>query len=146
MQNEIMKKIDLLVEMSDTNNHYENLKEELDSINKDISYERNKINDIKKSIIPERYIKSSARIIDENIKIGLTNKLEREEKELSTLLNNIEEISIEEEESHKAIEEITTELERLSSFLNSLELKLKTIGSKDKNAYSFYEDLMSFPL
>ncbi len=143
MQNEIMKKIDLLVEMSDTNNHYENLKEELDSINKDISYERNKINDIKKTIIPERYIKSSARIIDENIKIGLTNKLEREEKELSTLLNNIEEISIEEEESHKAIEEITTELERLSSFLNSLELKLKTIGSKDKNAYSFYEDLMS---
>ena len=143
MQNEIMKKIDLLVEMSDTNNHYENLKEELDFINKNISYERNKINDIKKTIIPERYIKSSARIIDENIKIGLTNKLEREEKELSTLLNNIEEISIEEEESHKAIEEITTELERLSSFLNSLELKLKTIGSKDKNAYSFYEDLMS---
>ncbi len=142
MQKDIVQKIDLLVEMTDTNNSYETLKEELNLLEKEIETQKNKINRLKKTMENRNYMNSSDRIIDENIKIGLENKLSSYEQSMVDIVNEIESISKEEESYHQMILDLEKEIHTSKSFLESLELKLKTIGGKDKSVYSFYEDLI----
>ncbi len=142
MQKDIIQKIDLLVEMTDTNNHYDTLKEELNILESDIAKQKNQVTRLKKMMSDNRYLNSSDRIIDENIKIGLENKIASNEVILQDVLSEIESISKEEEEYHQMIMELEDEIATSKRFLESLELKLKTIGSKDKSVYTFYEDLI----
>ena len=142
MQKDIIQKIELLVEMTDTNNHYESLKEELDVLEKEIETQKSKISRLKKSMSDSKYMNASDRIIDENIKIGLENKIEAYEKDLSDVLAEIENVSQEEEDFHQMVLDLENEINTSKHFLESLELKIKTIGSKDKSVYSFYEDLI----
>ncbi len=142
MQKDIIQKIELLVEMTDTNNHYESLKEELDVLEKEIEAQKSKISRLKKSMSDSKYMNASDRIIDENIKIGLENKIESYEKDLSDVLAEIESVSQEEEDFHQMVLDLENEINTSKHFLESLELKIKTIGSKDKSVYSFYEDLI----
>ncbi len=142
MQKDIIQKIELLVEMTDTNNHYESLKEELDVLEKEIETQKSKISRLKKSMSDSKYMNASDRIIDENIKIGLENKIESYEKDLSDVLAEIEKVSQEEEDFHQMVLDLENEINTSKHFLESLELKIKTIGSKDKSVYSFYEDLI----
>ncbi len=142
MQKEIIEKINFLVEMSDTNNHYEPLKEELNVLESEITSQKNEISRLQKSMERNKYLNSSDRIIDENIKIGLENKLDGYEKSLNEILSEIEKVSQEEEEYHQMILELENEIETSKRFLDSLELKIKTIGSKDKSVYTFYEGLI----
>lgn len=142
MQKDIIQKIDLLVEMSDTNNQYDALKEEFSILELDIAKTKKKIEEIKESITDSKYIKASDRLIDENIKISLENKLQSYQDELSQIDVKIQDISLEEEECHQNILVFEKEILSSKKFLESLELKLKTIGGKDKTVYSFYEDLI----
>jgi len=142
VQTDIIKKINLLVEMSDTTNHYESLKEELKVLEVDIEKLKEQLRTLKDSMTDSKYVKASDRIIDENIKIGLENKLREYQKRLSLVKVDIEEVSKEEEEYHEVILELEDEIKISKNFLASLELKLKTIGQKDKSVYSFYEDLV----
>ena len=142
MQKDIIQKIDLLVEMSDTNNQYDALKEEFSILELDIAKTKKKIEEIKESITDSKYIKASDRLIDENIKISLENKLQSYQDELSQIDVKIQDISLEEEECHQNILVFEKEILSSKKFLESLELKIKTIGGKDKTVYSFYEDLI----
>jgi len=142
MQKDIIKKIDLLVEMSDTSNHFESLEEELKILELDIAKQKDAVNELTKSMVDTKYMKASDRLIDENIKISLENKLASYEHQKQDLKKKIEKISKEEEEHHQRIIELEEEVETSKKFLESLELKLKTIGSKDKSVYSFYEELL----
>jgi len=142
MQKDIVQKINLLIEMSDTNNNYESLKEELRILEIDIAKCKDSISDLTKSMVDTKYMQASERIIDENIKISLENKIANYEVSMKDIKSKISEISLEEEEYHQMICELETEITKSKRFLESLELKLKTIGSKDKSVYSFYEDLI----
>lgn len=142
MQEEIIQKIDLLVEMSDTNNHYESLREELKILEMDISKNKDLFRSLEHSMVNGKYVKASERIIDENIKISLENKLADYSLQMEDIKSQILEISKEEEEYHQIILELEDEIHTTRKFLDSLELKMKTIGSKDKSIYSFYEDLI----
>jgi len=75
MQKDIIQKIDLLVEMSDTNSVYDSLREELRIVELDIAKLKDAIHDLTKSMVDTKYMRASDRIIDENIKISLENKL-----------------------------------------------------------------------
>lgn len=142
MQKDIIEKIDLLVEMSDTNNHYDSLKEELKILELDIVKQKESVQELTKSMVDAKYMKASDRLIDENIKISLENKLSNYEEEKQNIKKKIAEIVKEEEKYHQMILEMEEELETSKNFLESLELKLKTIGSKDKSIFSFYEELI----
>ncbi len=142
MQKDVIQKIDLLVEMSDTNNSYDTLKEELRILEVDIARTKDSIHDLTRSMVDSKYIRASDRIIDENIKISLENKLANYDNTLKEIKKKIAEVSKEEEEYHQMILELEAEIKTSEGFLESLELKLKTIGGKDKSIYSFYEDLI----
>lgn len=142
MQKEIIQKIELLVEMADSNSVYDSLSEELRIVELDIAKLKDSINDLTKSMVDAKYMRASDRIIDENIKISLENKLSSYHVSLKEIQKKIQGISLEEEEFHQQILELEEEIATSQKFLDSLEMKLKTIGSKDKSVYSFYEELI----
>ena len=142
MQKDVIEKIDLLVKMSGTTNSYEPLQEELSQLEKQIENQKNQVRNLKKSISENTYIKASDRIIDENIKIGIENKIQYYQDSLDDLLSQLKGVSQDETSIHSSIVSLEEEKKQLESFFSSLELKLKTIGNKDKSVYQFYEELI----
>ena len=142
MQKDVIEKIDLLVAMSGTTNSYEPLQEELLQLEKQIENKKNQVRNLKKSISENTYIKASDRIIDENIKISIENKIQYYQDSLEDLLSQLKGFSQEEMAIHSSIISLEEEKKQLESFFSSLELKLKTIGKKDKSVYHFYEELI----
>ncbi len=142
MQKEVIDKINLLVEMSGTPNNYDTLEEELHLLEKKIEKQKEKVRNLKKSVAENSYIKSSDRIIDENIKIGIENKIEFYNGQLAKIESQIAKQLKEEQAAHDEVTSYEQEKNELTSFLKSLELKIKTIGSKDKTVYDFYVKLI----
>ena len=142
MQKDVIEKIDLLVKMSGTTSSYEPLQEELSQLEKQIENQKNQVRNLKKSISENTYIKASDRIIDENIKIGIENKIQYYQDSLDDLLSQLKGVSQDETSIHSSIVSLEEEKKQLESFFSSLELKLKTIGNKDKSVYQFYEELI----
>ena len=139
----IIQKIEMLLDMiADGTNSYDNLKEELSLVEIDIIHQKELIQDLEQTMVMGKYLKASDRIIDENIRIGLENKIANYKEVLADVKKSIYEISQEEENYHISIVDTEGELNQLKSLSSSLEVKLKTIGSKDKSVYSFYEDLL----
>lgn len=143
MKKEIIEKIELLVEMSGTTNSYDTLNEELNALNLEIEKQKNTVRDLKKSMTNNKYLKANERIIDENIKMGLENRLSVYYEDLKSLESEIALVSMDEETLHNCILSLETELSQLRKFLESLELKMKTIGEKDPSIYSFYDSLIT---
>ncbi len=142
MYQNIIKKITALIEMANSSNTYESLQSELKVIQKDLLKCEREIEKYKITANESKYIKASDKLIDENIKISLENKIEMYEQELLDCKAKIDEVSESEEEYHEAILNIERELTSLDNFLSSLELKAKTIGSRDKSSYQFYQGLI----
>ena len=142
MQKEIIDKIHLLVSMSDTPNNYETLQEELLLLEKRIEVQKDKVRALKKGISENTYMKASDRIIDENIKIGMENRLQSCQEDLDLLKEQLDRLLTEEEKAHDEIERGKKEQTQLNSFLEALELKMKTIGSKDKDVFGRYEKMI----
>ena len=142
MKNEIINKIDLLIEMSGVKGNYESLTDELSTVSEEIDHQKEIVRDLKKSISDNSYVNSNERLIDENIKIGLENRIKTLKDNLKDSKKQIEDTSIEEETLHTQITSLISELEELQSLLDSLELKMKTVGSKSQESYSFYEKMI----
>ena len=142
MKNEIMKKIDLLIEMSGAKGSYESLTDELATVSEEIEHQKEIVRDLKKAISDNSYINANERLIDENIKIGLENRIKNLKEALKESKKQIDDTSMEEETLHNLVTSLTKELEKLHSLLDSLELKMKTVGSKNQESYSFYEKMI----
>ena len=139
MYQNIIKKITTLMEMANSSNTYESLQSELKVIQKELLKCEREMEKYKLTANESKYIRASDKLIDENIKISLENKIEMYETDLLECKSKIEEVSEQEEEYHTSILNIERELDSLNKFLSSLELKAKTIGSRDKSSYQFYQ-------
>ena len=120
MQKDVIQKIDLLVEMSDTNNHYDTLQEELRILDLDIARLKDSISDLTKSMVDTKYMKASDRLIDENIKISLENKLQTYAFTMKEIQAKIKEVSLEEDNYHQTILDLENEIVTSKKFLESL--------------------------
>ncbi len=142
MKNEIIQKINLLIEMSGAIGSYESLAEELKTVSEEIEHQKDVVRDLKKAISDNTYINSNEKLIDENIKLGLENRIKNLNERLKEVQKQIDEVAVEEESLHSAVESLEKELEQLKSLLASLDLKMKTTGSKKQESYSFYERMI----
>ncbi len=141
MQKKFQKYIDLLIEMTGSENNYDVIKEELNEVEKEIEVKKNDLKNIKKSMKDDKYLKENDRIIDENIKIGIENKKQVYQLELDKTLKLINKASIDEEDNHQALTSTVSRLKSLNALLTILQDKLKVIG-KDKELSSFYENMI----
>ena len=143
MQKDLISKIDLLVEMSGTTNSFETSNEELILIEKKIENQKSKIDILKKNVANNDYVKASDRIIDENIKLGLENRIKAYEEELESKKMQISQLLKDEDTKHGIVIEAENELNILTEFLNSLDMKLKSTIKGNKENYAFYQKLIN---
>lgn len=141
MKKEILEHIDMLVEMSGSTNSYENLHEEFLTVTQDIEQKKNQLKRLKKSIGSSKYMKSNEKIIDENIKIGMENRLAEYKDSMNDLLHQIDEMSSKEEKIHFIIVSCEKDLAQIERYIESLDLKMKTSHSKNQT-YQNYQSLL----
>ena len=141
MKKEILEKIDLLVEMSGSTSSYENLQEEYLNLTQEIDQKKNQLKTLKRNIGSSKYVKANERIIDENIKIGLENRLSSQREIEEELLSSIDLESSKEEKIHNKIVSFENDLSQLNRYIDSLNLKLKT-SSKNEGSYQKYQELL----
>ena len=142
MKNNLIQKIDLLIEMAGTPNNYTNLSEELSTVNEEIEHQKDLVRDLKKTISENKYVNANERLIDENIRIGIENRLENLHESEKELKSQIAEVSLEEESVHEEVTSLERELEQLEKLLDAIELKMKANNGKSQESYSFYEKLL----
>ena len=142
MVENVIQKINVLMSMAGSNNTIDALQEEAEGITKELLRLEKQLEQLKSSMVNTKYMKASERIIDENIKIGLENKIAKFQDQLSLCIEEITNVAKEEEEYHAVVESLENDLNSLKKFIESLNLKAKTIGTKDKASYSLYQDLI----
>ena len=142
MKNKIMNQIELLLEMSGTSNTYETIKEELSSLDMEIDGLKETLKRLKKENSLNDYFLQNERVIDENIKLGVENRIRSLKEELNTLEEQIVKYTEKESSMHQEIENLKLEKSHLEEFAFSIETKAKTI-SKSDSTYSFYDEMMT---
>ena len=142
MKNKIMNQIELLLEMSGTSNTYETIKEELSSLDMEIDGLKETLKRLKKENSLNDYFLQNERVIDENIKLGVENRIRSLKEELNALEEQIVKYTEKESSMHQEIENLKLEKSHLEEFIFSIETKAKTI-SKSDSTYSFYDEMLT---
>ena len=128
MQNELLKKIDFLLDMAGTNTNHEIIEEDI-------------LMRLKTTMNDTKYLKENDRIIDENIKVGLESKRQVYEYELDTTNKKLSKASHEEEDNHQSLANTIKRLSSLKNLLDTLELKVGTVYN-NKNLTNFYDTMI----
>ena len=123
MVENVIQKINVLMSMAGSNNTIDALQEEAEGITKELLRLEKQLEQLKSSMVNTKYMKASERIIDENIKIGLENKIAKFQDQLSLCIEEITNVAKEEEEYHAVVESLENDLNSLKKFIESLNLK-----------------------
>lgn len=141
MANDILAKIDTLIEMSKSTSNYETLKAELKDIQDEIENKKREIEDLRLSMHDEKYVKASDRIIDENIKVSLELKIQKLEANLKKANSELKKMVEEEENSHQIAKNWKEKVRKITKLLEILKEKLAT--SSDQDTKDYYQKLIT---
>lgn len=134
MQSDILKKIDLLVEMAGSTSNIDTVKAELNEINKEIADLKNEL-----SLLMEengsRYFKASEKLVDENIKASLESRIKKQENTLKNTQKEIDKVVLEESELHNKILELKDKISTSEDYITILNDRISDQISDDKLAY-----------
>ena len=103
MQNNVFLLIDQLVSMSGSTSSYENLDSELTIIESEIPKIKAEIKELEASMTEDKYFDASQEIVDRNIELSVSKKLDKLEKEIDKLKE--EQITLQTEE-RQSIEKV----------------------------------------
>lgn len=142
MTNDLLLKIDTLIEMSKSTSNYDTLKAELSDISNEIDIKKREIEDLKASMQDEKYIKASDRIIDENIKVSLELKIQKMELKLKASEKELKKILKEENNAHNLVQEGFNKVTRLTQLLNVLKEKQSGLKKSDTESKEYYQNLI----
>lgn len=136
MINEILTKIDLLIEMSKSSSNYETLKAELNEILIEIEQKQKELEELNANTNPEKYLKASDRIIDENIKVSLELKIKKLEKSIRKKEKELSNLLSEEKKNYQEVKKQKEKILRLSTLIDTLKNKLSS------NNTNYYQNLI----
>lgn len=137
MTNDLLVKIDTLIEMSKSTSNYDTLKAEKTEIEEAIENKRKEIEDLKASMQDEKYMKASDRIVDENIKVSLELKIKKLETDYRKLDRELKKKIKEESDQHKTVKDNQDKVVRLTKLIGTLHDKMSSIT--DKGVMEHYE-------
>lgn len=137
MTNDLLVKIDTLIEMSKSTSNYDTLKAEKTEIEEAIENKRKEIEDLKASMQDEKYMKASDRIVDENIKVSLELKIKKLETDYRKLDRELKKKIKEESDQHKTVKDNQDKVVRLTKLIGTLHDKMASIT--DKGVMEHYE-------
>ncbi len=139
MQADILKKIDVLVEMAGASVNIDTLQAELKEIEKESSRLKNELS-LLTNHVENKYFKSSDKLVDENIKVSLEAKIKKQNKSIKDLENQIATATKEEEDLHTSILYLKHELDSSNEYIDSLEDRINSL--KEKEAKGNYKSVL----
>lgn len=140
MTNDLLVKIDTLIEMSKSTSNYDTIKAEKTEIEKEIEKKTRETEELRMSMQDEKYMKASDRIIDENIKVSLELKIKKLESNLRKLETEIKQKVEEESAKHDLVCLAKDKAERITKLIETLKSKLETIN--DEGTAEHYKKLL----
>lgn len=135
MQNDILTKIDTLIQMCDCQSDISTLQIQFSELEKTILKKENKLKLLKDSIIEDKYYDESAEIVDKNIEISLNKKIKNLKKSLIDIENQLSDELAKENELNLKLEQLKKEIEEKENFLDILDEKIEMLSDDEKENF-----------
>lgn len=135
MQTGILRKIDILYEMSESTTNVDTAKaekREIEALISDLKEQLTVYRDAKES---EKYFKITDKQLEENIKVSLESKIKDQEKSIKKLQKEIDEVVIQETELHKQIAKTNIEISSSKEYIHALSNRLETVFEPSTKEY-----------
>lgn len=140
MQTGILRKIDILIEMTESTTNVDTAKAEKKEIEKTIEELKEELGFYRESKEGEKYFKVSEKQLEENIKVSLESKIRKQEKAIRKLQKEIDGVVSEENDLHSQIEKLNQEVIASKSYIATLNKRLGTVAEPSTKEY--YEQLL----
>jgi len=124
VQRDIVELIDTLVKMAGSTSSYETLTAELEDIKKTISKKEIELQDLKESMIDDKYFDASGEVVDRNIEISLTKKIRRLNKMSEEIKSEMNTAKSDELRLHDEIKKLKDELKASASYIDVIEERI----------------------
>lgn len=135
MQNDILTKIDTLIQMCDCRSDISTLQIQFSELEKTILKKENKLKLLKDSIIEDKYYDESAEIVDKNIEISLNKKIKSLKKSYADIEIQLNEELTKENELNLELEQLKKEIEEKENFLDILDEKIEMLSNDEKENF-----------
>lgn len=116
MQSNIFELIDLLVKMSGSNSNIDELKADLGDTDIKIEETQEELRRLEDEMSDDKYFDASNEIVDRNIKISLTKKIQKLTKIKNDIDRELEDVMEEENRLHIELENITEEISNANTY------------------------------
>lgn len=131
MQRDIIELIDTLVKMAGSTSSFETLTAELDEIKKLISKKEIDLQDLKESMIDDKYFDASGEVVDRNIEISLNKKIKRLTKMAEEIKDEMQGATTTESTLHDSIKDLKGELDSSSKYIDVIEERIDNTASNE---------------
>ncbi len=140
MQSDVLKKIDVLVEMAGASLNIDTLKAEKKVIEEETEELKETLISLRESKEEEKYFRASEKQVDENIKVSLEAKIKKQEKSIKKLQKQIDAAVLEENNLHASISRLKEDIRLSKEYIQVLTDRIGTVG--DKSTHEYYENLL----
>lgn len=140
MQTGILRKIDVLIEMTESTTNVDTSKAEKREIESEIEELKEELSFYRESREGEKYFKVSEKQLEENIKVSLEAKIKDQEKAIKKLQKEIDGVVSEESDLHDQIVKLNQEVALSTEYIDTLNNRLKTVA--DPSTKEYYEQLL----
>lgn len=141
MQSDIIKKIDVLVEMAGATSNIDTLYAELMEIEKESEKLKRELSLLMSNDLKEKYFKASEKQVDENIKVSLESKIRKQEISLDELQEQIDSVVLEESKLHDSIAKTKEDITSINSYITALSERILTM--KESSSLEKYKAILN---
>ncbi len=135
MQTGILRKIDILKEMSESTTNVDTAKAEKREIEAEIIDLKEQLTIYREAKDSEKYFKVTDKQLEENIKVSLESKIKEQEKTIKKLQKDIDGVVLQETELHDQIAKTNEEIASSNEYINALRNRLETVLEPSTKEY-----------
>ncbi len=140
MENDITRKIDTLVEMSESTLNVDTANAELQEIDSRVIFLNTESDLLNEEGKKEKYFKASEKQVDENIKVSLEAKIKKQERAIQNLQKEIDNIVDEEIMLHNIITKLQNSIGSSNEYIGILNDRYSAISDSENKTY--YQKLL----
>lgn len=140
MQSDVLKKIDVLVEMAGSLLNIDTLKAEKKVIEEESEELKESLASLRELKEEEKYFRASEKQVDENIKVSLEAKIKKQEKSIKKLQKQIDTAVLDENNLHNTISRLKENIRLSNEYIKVLNDRIATVSSNDTRDY--YSNLL----
>lgn len=140
MENDITRKIDTLVEMTESTLNLDTARAELQEIGNQTIFYNTELDLLNEEGKREKYFKASEKQVDENIKVSLEAKIKKQERMIQNLQKEIDTVVNEEIMLHNVLTKLQNSITSSKEYIAILKNRFSAISDSENKEY--YQTLL----